>query len=303
MDRRTALKGAAAMLATAAVRVPELEAARPSTGGPPAYDLSVPEQAMDALVKMRGDLTGAEVAWYWTGSIWSMVPGEGNRRLFDYDGFSAARFEAVEDGYRMLNREVGVYRDLESGDILDRWPNPYLGREVQVLHRLNDHVNVELKIHGRFGIGAIPITVMGDDIWWRLDLFFFRPSPISREEYPLNVQHDMYQGSELTMYHVRGSDLHDRSLTSAPAEVTFTRVSQWEPFMEMGNRPGQMVFHAAGKKLMGGAAELETLDPRLHHFISSGHSEYLHAPEEWQPGTISQWDAFKELQEAKTAGE
>jgi len=71
-----------------------------------------------------------------------MVPGEGNRRLFDYDGFSASRFEAFDGGYRMLNRELGAYRDPQSGAILDRWLNPYLGREVQVLQRLNDHVNV-----------------------------------------------------------------------------------------------------------------------------------------------------------------
>jgi len=26
-------------------------------------------------------------------------------------------------------------------------------------------------------------------------------------------------------------------------------------------------------------------------------TSYLRAPEEWQPGTVSQWDTFKELQE------
>lgn len=302
MDRRTAIKGAAALLAAAQLGPQGARASAPSSAAEPLYDLDVPEQALDALVKMRGDLGGAEVAWYWTGTIWAMVPGEENRPLFAYDGFSMARFEKHEAGYRMLNREAGVYRGLATGEILERWRNPYLGREVRVLHRLNDHVNVDILREGRFSIRSVPITVLGDDVWWRLDLFFLRPSPILRKDYPLNVQSDLYQGAELTMYHARRADLDDPGLTSAPAEVTFARISQWEPFMEMGNRPGQMVFHAAGRKLAGGVDELEHLDPRLFRHLSGRHPEYLRAPEHWQPGTVSQWDAFKELIEQETGG-
>lgn len=103
----------------------------------------------------------------------------------------------------------------------------------------------------------------------------------------------MYQCSELTTYHARLSDLQNPDATNIPAEVTFTRISQWEPFMKMGNRPGHMVFHAAGKKLMRGAGELASLNPHLHRYLTDDHPEHLHAPADWQPGTISQWDAFK----------
>ena len=100
----------------------------------------------------------------------------------------------------MLNREVGVYRDPGTGEIFQQWRNPFLDRDVTVIHRFNDHVNVELMVRGRFNIGMVPMTIITDDIWWRLDKFFLRPSPISRKDYPLNVQHDLYQGAELTMY-------------------------------------------------------------------------------------------------------
>jgi len=302
MDRRTAIKGAAALLAAAHLGPREARASASSAAADPLYDLDVPEQALEALVKMRGDLRGAEAAWYWTGTIWAMVSGEENRPLFAYDGFSMARFEKHDAGYRMLNREAGVYRDLATGEILERWHNPYLGREVRVLQRLNDHVNVDILREGRFSILSVPTTVLGGDVWWRLDMFFLRPSPILRKDYPLHVQSDLYQGAELTMYHARRADLDDPGLTSAPAEVTFARISQWEPFMEMGNRPGQMVFHAAGRKLAGGAAELEQLDPRFFRHLAGSHPEYLRAPERWQPGTVSQWDAFKQLMERETGG-
>jgi len=300
MDRRNALKGAAAVLATATVGLGDTGASEPRDNE--TLDYEIPEQALDALVKMRADLTGAEAAWYWTGSIWAMVSGEGNQRLFGYDGFSMARFAKIEGGYRMLNREVGLYRDPKTGAILEGWRNPFLQREVQVLHRFNDHVNIEIHTEGHFSISMIPALRMGDDVFWSLDMFFFRPSPISRTEYPLNVQHDIYQGAELTLYHARNQDIQDPSLTSASARVTFSRISQWEPFMEMGNRPGQLVFHAAGKKLPGGAADLKTVDPAMHAYIQDGYGEYLRAPEQWQPGTVSQWDAFKALKKGPGGG-
>lgn len=301
MDRRQVLKGAAAVMATTSVGLAGNESRAQQASVGMLYDLSDPAQALDALVKMRGDLTGAEVAWYWSGGIWGMVPGEGNRKLFGYAGFSATRFEPFEEGYRMLNREAGVYRDPATGVTLASWVNPYLGREVEVLHRFNDHVNVEIRRQGRFSIAMIPAVVMGDDVFWNLDVFFFRPSPISRAEYPLNVQHDMYQGAEMTLYHARNADLQNPALKSAPARVTFTRISQWEPFMEMGNRPGQLVFHAAGKKLEAGAADLDRIDSEMRSFIVGVDPKYLRSPEVWQPGTISQWDAFKMLKDAASA--
>ena len=97
------------------------------------------------------------------------------------------------------------------------------------------------------------------------------------------------------MYHSRQAEIQDRELTSAQAEVTFARISQWEPFMEMGNRPGQMVFHAAGRKLEGGADGLRDVNRSLHEFIGTTDKKYLRAPGAWQPGTVSQWDAFKQL--------
>jgi hypothetical protein len=192
----------------------------------------------------------------------------------------------------MLNRECGFYRDPQSGTVLERWRNPFLGYEVPVMHRLNEHVNAELKPGGPFG--SIPTVVMGDDIWWRLEMFYLRPSPITRAEYPLNVQSDQYQGAEIYFYHARLSELLDPARTSAPAEVAWTRLSQWEPFMEMGNRPGELVFHAAGKKLMKGPGELLEVNRPLFELLRSRYPQYLEAPENFEPGTISQWSAFPE---------
>ena len=52
MDRRQVVKGAAAMMAAASMNI------RPVEGGNRrAYDFDDPAQALDALVKMRGDFS------------------------------------------------------------------------------------------------------------------------------------------------------------------------------------------------------------------------------------------------------
>jgi len=291
MDRRSVLVGA---LGLAALPARALESQQPAAG---AFDLARPGDALRALVKMRGDLGGAPAAWVWGGTIWSHVPGEPARKLFLYDAFSVCRFEAYKDGFRLLNRECGFYRDPVGGEILKRWRNPFLGYDVEVMHRFNEHVNAELLPGGPFA--AIPTVVVGNDIWWRLEVFYLRPSPLTRAEFPLNVQSDSYQGAEIYFYHARLSELQDPATRTIAADVAWTRLGQWEPFMEMGNRPGEMVFHAAGKRLTSGPEELRQVNPPMFDLLQSRYPEYLEPPREFVPGTVSQWDAFREWQRGR----
>ena len=48
------------------------------------------------------------------------------------------------------------------------------------------------------------------------------------------------------------SDLYDSSTPTAYQMISWVRLSPWAPWMEMGGRPGQMVFNAMGRKLPGG---------------------------------------------------
>jgi hypothetical protein len=138
MNRRNLLVGAVGLAARPARAIAQQ---RPVAM---AFDLARPADALRALVKMRGDLGGAPAAWAWRGTIWSHVPGEAARRLFLCDAFSVCRSEAHGEGFRLLNRECGFYRDPDTGKILERWRNPFLSYDVDVMHRFNEHVNAEI---------------------------------------------------------------------------------------------------------------------------------------------------------------
>ena len=45
-------------------------------------------------------------------------------------------------GYRSVSREILIYMDPSSNEILRAWTNPWTGEEVEVVHVANDPVNM-----------------------------------------------------------------------------------------------------------------------------------------------------------------
>ena len=95
----------------------------------------------------------------------------------------------------------------------------------------------------------------------------------------------------------RKSDILDPETTSAYCTMSWGRVSDWLPWMEMGNQPGKMVFHSHSMKLMEGPQELPK---EILAYVEKNHSEYLTAPTEWNgPQMTSSAGEFKKVIDAQ----
>jgi len=93
--------------------------------------------------------------YQWFGRAWSRVPGERDRHLFNLDGMNIRQCVAVEDpvrgvGYRLVSREIMLYLDPETDEVLRTFANPWTGAENEVVHVPNDPVN------GRPSFGRTP---------------------------------------------------------------------------------------------------------------------------------------------------
>ena len=62
------------------------------------------------------------------------------------------------------------------------------------------------------------------------------------------------------LLYVAREDLEDTTIRSAPVNISWTRVGQYLPWMQMGDRPGKLVYHVRGYKVLKG---LEALPPKL----------------------------------------
>jgi len=280
----------------------------PLNGGPaappdPELDLDDRDTNYMAMLKIRGDLSGKDFIFAFPGVAWGSVPGEGYRPLFKTFGIGAGRIEEVPEGWRIYNREVLYYMDLETGKVLDQWSNPFLGgRKVDVFHIANDPVNGVFTREGSSVLAPpYPYIAYGDCIAFRWDFFIYRPSHMSRAEYPVYSAGDMDQHAELWGIQGRRSDVLNPDITSGECTLSWSRIAQWLPFMEMGNTPGSMIFHSACIKLLGGVSEL----PRyMLDYTEKHYTKYLEAPTEWNgPIMTSAQGEFKKMIDAKKAAD
>lgn len=258
-----------------------------------ALDLDDPAVNFDCFMRTRGDLSGEEVVFYWTGSVYSFVPGERSRHLFEVDGYNIGRLVEHENGFMLLTREVFVYRDPETGEILRHWQNPFTEEEVEVVHVMNDPVNSFMPRSDGDWQFSMPFTLLDDRmVSWNLDVLLAYPSPLPVDSFPLNSASDLYQGAELFHFFVNSEDLENGQLTSVPCSISWTRFGQWLPWMRMGQRPGYLVYHCSGCKLAGG---IETLPEDMISMVRDKDPVFLSSPEEWSSPNETSWTYFRKL--------
>ena len=274
MNRRNIMAGAAGLAALGSFG--GASNAQSSSG----LNLEDPMDNMKALLKLQADLSGEQVIGGFGGYAWGWVPGEGNKLLFGTYGIGASRIEWSEEDqqYRFYHREVLYYLDPKTGEVLDTWLNPFTDRKVEVLHILNDPVNRIYSLNGPFA-PPYPYQVVGDDLVFQIDVFRAEDkNPMKRDEFPLHAQQDLYQSAELWGIYGRMSEINNPDVTTATSHTAWARVGMWLPFMEMGNRPGMMVYHSQSFKMMDGVAGL---DPKIREYTEKNHPKYLEAPSEW----------------------
>lgn len=227
-----------------------------------------PHGSVEELVKLRCALDGQEVLTAWTGEVYAFVPDEAPRRLFAVTGMNIARCIRVGDGWHLTSRELMYYLDPATGRVLDRWHNPWTDETVPVVHVANRLVQNPL--------GPVAITRTQGRATLALDIPVFYPNPLAGDPATRAYSPQAhYVAAELFAFETSASDLDAPGRASVPA-MTFTwhRVGPWLPWMNMGARPGQLVYSAHGRKLAA-FAELPT---SLREEISARLPLYRHAP-------------------------
>ena len=153
IDRRALLRGGlslggAALLGGALA--PASSQALALTDAQPGFDPSLPEKFRDpqwnrdAFARLQGSLKFGEVksGWY-AGTVHGVVDGQAVKPLMGFEGFSKARLIDRGDGsYQKVLREVLFYTDLQTGEVLETYRNPYTDEQVPVVHIANDPFNM-----------------------------------------------------------------------------------------------------------------------------------------------------------------
>ncbi|WP_298334931.1 DUF1838 family protein [uncultured Erythrobacter sp.] len=270
-------------------------------------DPSVPEEALEISKRLQCGVSEDEPAVYhWSGNIYGRTPGERDKLLFKGEGMNIRRCVEVTDpergtGWRLISREVMLMLDPETGEVADTWENPYTGKTVDVMQIHNDPVNGRPNFpRGSDGAPFQMSTLResGPYVFVPFEVPLFYPNPLAGE-YQQFVG-NMYHAVEIFDFAALKSDLYDSSTPTAYPMISWVRISPWAPWMEMGGRPGQMVFNAMGQKLPGGFEELPDV---LKNEIRENYPIYEQAPpKDDTRRNETTWTKFKLLtDQARTA--
>jgi len=219
-----------------------------------AGQLDQPAGALEAFRKIQCSVAdGGSSTFWWNGNAYSRVPGEPDRLLFRVEGMNIRQCGPLSNDsndaeFQLVSREILLYKDPVTGEVLRTWDNPWTGETVNVMHVANDPVNGKYGLTGRDGKPfSLPFMVSGDQ-WWvtsTIPLFYKNPLGGDYQKYVGGTYH------VTEMFNFMGDlkPLLDPDVESVDTRVGWVRVSPWLPWMEMGDRAGLIYFHTAGRKL------------------------------------------------------
>lgn len=259
-------------------------------------DPARPEDTVEIMKRAQcGIKDGTPAIYYWSGHIYSRVRGEPDRLLFNGEGMNIRQCATVTDakrgtGYRQVSREVMIFSDPKTGEIIRNWANPWTGETVEVMHIANDPVNTPAVYP--YSLDGTPVHTnykrVGQWLAMPLEvpLFYHNVLAGDYQDYIGGKYHAM----EIFDFVARADEILDSRNPTAHPSVSWVRISDWMPWMKMRGREGQLIFNAVGTKLDG----FEDLPKQLRDEIGKNYPAYRQAPpiDDARPNETT-WSAFK----------
>ena len=203
--------------------------------------------------KLRFALHNRPLFWWLRATKYGLIDGVLTPL---YEMHIGSFFQIKEQGSREFaatSLEMVYATALDSDQLLEQWTNPYTKQSVAVNNVPIGPNTVAYTASGpelptrlpgarlepshSFG----PLWVEDDDIWLRDDT--------SAVVTQLDGASSPFRVYDWPTYHGRRADVENQSLDSAPCTVSFYAVSNWQRWMGMGERPGNLVSRGFGKKV------------------------------------------------------
>ena len=281
------------MLCTTAALTLGAVAPRRLAAAPLELDLNRPADNLLAYLKMRASIESGDVYFWFTGGLDLAAPGEPIAAIITVESLLRREVRALEDGvFRITDWEAAIYRDLQTGALAETIRNPVTGRMVQPLHYREGPVPFEWRADRQprlIGMDSpfaekdepfgYPYKRVGNDLWMtKASYFSNRPHWLDMNEWPLETPAATMNVASISTLQARWSDITDPAQASVPTQFSYQATSGWLPWMLMGQRPGYVIWHEAGKKL----TSLDEAPADTLALMRQVHPQWFRRPVPWE---------------------
>jgi hypothetical protein len=320
LNRRQVLAGG-----MAAALLPAGRAETPLYSNPvTALDFTQPEDNLYAWAKTWSTL-GDQPTYGGHSGIFYAVIGDKEIPVAGYVGFGINQSRFTDDGTLEIRaKDATFYTDLETGDLLETWDNPWTGERVDVIGYINGRADgrlgAEMPTSGfassRYGWErnlvfddqrrlivegdgdripfVLPWSQVGDRLLMSSRFRLNFPNPVSPARWPKASSGPRIQSTEHFTYFVDANAVADRSRPWAPFVAGFFRVIPWLPWMRMGQSgiDGKMFARSHSHKLTG---TIDDVPRAVVDALEKQRPDMLTLDKEWQEGPwVSSWSYFAE---------
>ena len=266
---------------------------------PPAalqLDLEKPEDNLTAWMKMRGSLESQDVYFWFTGGLDLAVPGQAIRPIVNVETTILRRTQRLAaNTWHVTDWEASIYRNPDSDEIVDQVRNPVTGKMVQPFHYREGPVTLEYSAEHQPRLVGLPTPFeektepfhqrwrqAGDDLWMVKEIYIWgMPQWLDIKQFRDETPETPINVSSITTMKSSLRDVLDPALASVPTEYFYQATSDWLPWMKMGQRPGFVVWHEAGKKIFS----LDDVPSGTRAAIEAIHPQWLNRPVPWEEFT------------------
>jgi hypothetical protein len=270
----------------------------------PGFNPANPYHNAEVFSRMQLGNDGKTNYGWFSGRVFAVIGDDQTIfPLFDLEGFGANRHIRQPDGtYQHLHREVGYYKDLRSGEIIERWANPMIGGEVvDVFHINNDPVNAIIGpvVKSNLGEGQVnatfpfimPWTSIGDHLMSSFDVNTGWKNVLDPKVWPRESNgREMVRVSEYLQFYTSKKAVENwRAVERIPNHGSWQRNGTWLPWMLMGSGPGHLFYRCHTKALAG----IDELPRHIRAYTEKNFPVYMEAPATWQTPNVTSFEVYK----------
>lgn len=283
LDRRRVLVGGSGLIA-AALQAPATAARSPS------INLDKPIDNVTAYLKLRASIETQDTYFWFAGGLDMALPGQPITPVIDTETVILRRSERIGKAeWNVTDWEATIYRNPQTGKLVKKIKNPLTGQHVRPIHYREGPVRFRFSKHEPRVLGLddvapekgkpffYPWRIVDNSLWMTKSSYIHIPHWLQPADYPLASSGEQLTISSISTLEADLDEVTSTEVTAARSRFSYQATTGWLPWMEMGQQPGFVVWHSAGKKLFA----LDELPAGTLKTLQRVHPQFFERPEPW----------------------